>query len=351
MVELRPASPPAIVKLPIALALTKIDNHIDPEHPLVSLIVVTYNGVGHLADFFAALAATRYAPYEILVVDNASPDGTARLVAEGYPQARLIANADNRGFGRACNQGGQAARGEYLVFLNPDVIVTPEWLDILVRHMAAQPDAGIICPQTLYPDDRRPTTDDRRPKVNAGDADSATSSSILGPWPGVAETAAVPGCALMIRRAAWQALGGFDEAYFLYWEDTDLCWRAWLLGWRVLEDLEAHVYHERGGSAGGGRWDAERTKNALRTYLKTMRWRRALPFMGLSLAKSLAKIALRRAPGLPGAWAWSARHLGETLTRRRELARARRIDPAALERLADIHARRGRAERRARKRT
>ena len=316
------------------------------EYPLVSLIVVTYRSAAHLPGFFAALAATRYAPYEILVVDNASPDGTARLVAERFPQARLIANAENAGFGRACNQGARAARGEYLVFLNPDVTVTPGWLDTLVRHMAAHPDAGIICPQTLYPDEAGRGTWDR----GLGGETAARAPSPRPQAPGVAETAAVPGCALMVRRAAWQALGGFDEAFFLYWEDTDLCWRAWLLGWRVLEDLEAHVYHERGGSAGGGRWDAERTKNALRTYLKTMRWRSALPFAAATLVKSLAKIALRRARGLPGAWAWNARHLGETLARRRELARARRIDPATLERLADAHARRGRKERRSRAR-
>jgi N-acetylglucosaminyl-diphospho-decaprenol L-rhamnosyltransferase len=101
--------------------------------PLISLILVTYNSADRLADFFAALAATRDAAYETLVIDNASSDRTAQIVAERYPQARLLANARNVGFGRACNQGAQAARGELLVFLNPDVIVTPDWLAILAR--------------------------------------------------------------------------------------------------------------------------------------------------------------------------------------------------------------------------
>ena len=77
----------------------------------------------------------------------------------------------------------------------------------------------------------------------------------------------------------------------------------------------------RRGSAGARRWDAERAKNALRTYLKLMRWRRALPFAAALLAKTLAKIALRRAPDLPAAWGWNWRHLGETLAYRRELMR------------------------------
>ena len=312
---------------------------------MISLIVVAYNSAALLPDFFAAIQETRDANYELLVVDNASSDGTARLVAERYPWARLLASAENAGFGRACNQGARAARGELLVFLNPDVIVTPDWLAILARHMREHPDAGIICPTTLNADER-PRTNDQRP---FREETPGPSSLVFGLSSGVADTAAVPGCAMMVRRAAWQQLGGFDERFFLYWEDTELCWRAWLLGWRVLEDLEARVYHERGGSAGAGRWDAERTKNALRTYLKLMRWRRVLPFAALLLAKTLAKIAIRRAPRLAAAWGWNWRHLGETLAWRRELARARRGDVAALERLIAIHERRGRRERRLRR--
>ncbi|MFN8502092.1 glycosyltransferase family 2 protein [Kouleothrix sp.] len=293
--------------------------------PLVSLIVVTYNSAALAPGCLAALDAAEYAPRELIVVDNASADGTAALVAARFPQARLLANRENVGFGRACNQGAQAARGELLVFLNPDVTVTPGWLAALTRHLAAHPDAAIICPTTLYPDEPPPR--------------AATL---------VAETAAVPGCALAIRRAAWQQLGGFDERFFLYWEDTDLCWRAWLLGWRVLEDFEALVYHPRGGSGGGARWDAEATKNSLRTYLKTMRWRRAVPFAVALALKTVAKIVLRRQLDLPGAWLWNWRHLGETLALRHELARARRGDPARLERLIDAHTRRGRRARRAR---
>src|SRR5262245_50338862 len=119
---------------------------------LVSLIVVTYNSVALLTDFFAALAATTYQPYEVLVVDNASSDGTAAYIAERHPEVKLLANATNQGFGRACNQGARAAGGEMLLFLNPDVIVTPDWLTILVRHLRERPDAAILCPTTLYPD-------------------------------------------------------------------------------------------------------------------------------------------------------------------------------------------------------
>jgi N-acetylglucosaminyl-diphospho-decaprenol L-rhamnosyltransferase len=297
-------------------------NYQQPTTPLVSLIVVTYNSAPLLPDFFAALATTKYAPYEVLVVDNASQDGTPQVLTADYPAIRLIANRENLGFGRACNQGARAARGELLVFLNPDVFVTPDWLAILVRRVAEYPDAAIICPTTLYPDQPAPI-------------------AIVA----VEEAAAVPGCAMLMPRAAWQELGGFDERIFLYWEDTELCWRAWLLGRRVLADLEALVYHKRGGSGGGQRWDAEQVKNGLYTHLKLMRWRRTLPFAALLVGKTLAKLVLRRQPGLLVAWRWNWRHLGQTLAVRRELLRVRRGDPAVLERRIAAHARRQRRER------
>jgi GT2 family glycosyltransferase len=294
----------------------------EPTTPLVSLIVVTYNSAALLPEFFAALATTQYPRYEVLVVDNASQDGTPELVATEHPAARLLANQDNLGFGPACNQGARAASGELLVFLNPDVFVTPGWLGTLVRRAAEHPEAAVICPTTLYPGQPAP---------------AATST--------IEESAAVPGCAMLMPRKVWQQLGGFDEQIFLYWEDTELCWRAWLLGWRVLVDLEALVYHERGGSGGGQRWDAEQIKNGMYTHLKLMRWRRTIPFVALQAGKTLAKLVLRRQAGLLAAWRWNWRHLGYTLAARRELLRARRGDPAALERRIAAHTRRQRAER------
>ena len=120
----------------------------------------------------------------------------------------------------------------------------------------------------------------------------------------------------------------------------------------MLADLEALVYHERGGSGGGGqRWDAEQIKNGLYTYLKLMRWRRVIPFAALLAGKTFAKMVLRRQPGMLDAWRWNWRHLGQTLAARRELLRAGHGDPAALERRIAAHERRQRAERAARRRS
>ncbi|GIV96664.1 MAG: hypothetical protein KatS3mg057_1321 [Herpetosiphonaceae bacterium] len=109
------------------------------------------------------------------------------------------------------------------------------------------------------------------------------------------------------------------------------------------------VYHERGGSTRGRRWDAELTKNSLYSYLKLMRWRRVIPFALLLAAKTLVKLLLLRDPALLQAWGWNARHLGETLRRRRSLTR-RNADLQALERMIDRQNRRLALERRARRR-
>ena len=290
---------------------------------MISLIVITYNSRPLLPAFLAALATTDDHDYETIVVDNASSDGTVELLRAEHMNVRLIANEHNVGFGAACNRGMLAAHGDFFIFMNPDVLVTPPWLTVLRRNMAEHPDAAISCPSTLYPHETR---------------SSAT---------GVANTAAVPGCALMLRRTAWEQIGGFDEAMFLYWEDTELCWRAWLLGWRVLEDLEAVVYHERGGSTGGGRWEAEVAKNALYAHLKLRRWRAVVGFALRLLAKTGLRLG-RGQTALLGAWWWNLRHLPATLRSRRTILRQRRANRTQIERLIALHTERGRRERRER---
>jgi GT2 family glycosyltransferase len=154
--------------------------------------------------------------------------------------------------------------------------------------------------------------------------------------------AAVPGCSMMVRRSAWEELGGFDEHFFLTWEDTELCWRAWLSGWRVLEDLESHVWHLGRGS--WRRWAAEELHNGVYAHLKLMRWRRALPFIGKSVARTLVKLALLRDSALIGTWSRIRAELPAVRAERRrwlqDAGRSRR-----LERLVSAHVWRRRRER------
>lgn len=277
--------------------------------PLISLILVSYESSRLLPKFFTALKETEYEPYEVIVVDNASNDGSIAYLEKYQPQTKVIANSINLGFGRACNQGARVAHGDMFVFLNPDVVVTPSWLTFLVEHINKYPDIAIICPQTLYLDEA------------------------IGKFDGiyVQEKAAVPGCAMMITRRAWQDLGGFDEFYFLYWEDVEICWRAWLRGWRVAVDLQAYVYHDRGGSVGGKSLHGETTKNCLYTYLKLMRWRKVFPFIIYQVARTFAILLLIPQKGMFSAWSSILVQLPEILSKRRAFAKKVCGNPIDLE--------------------
>ena len=213
---------------------------------MISVIVVTYNSAHLLPAFAAALHAdTQAPPYELILVDNASHDAPWQHI----PDAQWIRLDQNLGFGTACNRGAAHATGDYLVFMNPDVCVSPGWLIQLQYHLATHPDVALIAPETLYPGEQR--------TLHTGIADRST----------------LPGAALMVSRHHWQQLGGFDEAIFLYWEDTDLCWRAQSRGYRTVVARDTAVVHQRGGSGGGAHtWLHEYTKNGLYVHLKLQPW-------------------------------------------------------------------------------
>jgi GT2 family glycosyltransferase len=289
------------------------------DRPLVSIVLVTYNDERFLPEYFERLDATTYEPWEQIAVDNGSTDSTRDLLRSRGGRLRLIENARSNGFGAGCNQGSQFARGDFLLFMNADVWVVPDWLDQLVRRMQEESDAGIVSPVTL-PLYKGPEPADRPYR----------------------DVASVPGCSMLVRRTAWEELGGFDEHFFLTWEDTELCWRARLAGWRVLEDLETHVWHLGRGS--WRRWAGEELHNGLYTHLKLMRWRRALPFLGRSAARTAVKLALLRDRSLIAAWSRTARELPGTLEERRRWMQDRKRS-RALERLVTTHRRRRRRER------
>jgi N-acetylglucosaminyl-diphospho-decaprenol L-rhamnosyltransferase len=265
------------------------------EIQLISLIIISYNSAAILPKLLQSIQASSYPHYEIIIIDNAAEAHLPDLVKQIAPQAQLVVNAENKGFGAACNQGAAIARGSVLMFLNPDIEFTPTALETLAQRYRGNPQRGILCPSTLYPNETR----------------EAHNQLI--------DVQQVPGCALMIPKAYWQQLQGFDETMFLYWEDTEFCWRAHMQGIAVQVDLQAIVYHERGGSGGGAQWDAERLKNGIYTHLKLKPWSQAIPFTVLSLFKSLIKWSITRNPQLLEVGRWNWQQLGLTLAKRRML--------------------------------
>lgn len=293
--------------------------------PKVTALVINYDAGDLLERAVQSLVATDYPNLEVRVVDNASPARNRDVLDRVAARVPVVRNPSNLGFGRACNEAARQVDGAYMVFLNPDVVVTQGWLAPLVVAFEADPHIAIASPTTLHADEPPPAET------------------------GLSDTASVPGCSLMIRRRAWDELGGFDDAFFLYWEDTDLCWRAWSAGWRVVESFDSLVYHRRGGSSGAQNWVAEQIRNGTRTYLKNLRWRAVLPFLAKALARTVLHTARTRDTAALKAWTWNVQELKNTLRERRRLRERRAIPAGRLEGLIRDHRARQIRERRERK--
>lgn len=208
----------------------------------LSVVVVSYNSRHFLPACLDSILGQLDPTSELIVVDNGSADGSADLVQQEYPQVRLLRGA-NVGYSGGNNRGAHDAKGEYLVFLNPDTVLQPGALAALIAPLTRHDDVALTTACIVFRD--RPDT------VNT--CGNTTHYSGLTYCRGAerprsqyrhsVEVDAVSGAAFAIRRAVFEELKGFDEQFFMYVEDTDLSWRARLAGYRCLYVPEAVVEH------------------------------------------------------------------------------------------------------------
>jgi GT2 family glycosyltransferase len=231
-----------------------------------AVVVVTHDSRG---DVGRCLDSVRHqpVPLEVVVVDNASTDGTPDLVRQRSPEAQVVALSENVGFGRACNLGARASTAPALLFLNPDASLCPGALPALLRILDDRPDVTVVGPRTRHPDgaiqvstgpdlglwrewrQRRRVLGVRARRSAALRREEARAGRESAPdW--------VSGSCLLVRRRAFEAVGGFDEGYFLYEEDADLCRRLRQDGGRVLFTPAADVVHRLGASMAPLGWRA-----------------------------------------------------------------------------------------------
>ncbi len=227
----------------------------------IDVAIVTFRRKDLVRRCLASLAATDEASLNIVVVDNASGDGTAEAVAREFPDARLIANPDNRGFARATNQAAREGAAPYVLVLNPDARLGPETLGPLLATLEGQPDVAAVGPLLLTEDG----TPDHASKRSFPTVRGALSyfSGLDRVFPGrrqyaatdlgSGETDAINGAFMLMRRDAFEAVGMFDEGYWMYMEDLDLCRRFWARGWKVRFEASSVAWHDKGGSAGAVR--------------------------------------------------------------------------------------------------
>ena len=220
--------------------------------PTLSVIIPNWNGLHYLPQCLDALRRQTYRPLEVIVVDNASTDGSVAGVKARYPEVRLLELDRNLGLTGGINRGIQIAGGEFVASLNNDTEVTPAWAERLVEALLAHPEAGMAASKMLL--------FDRRDVLHsAGDACGVDGIPVnRGVWQKDTgqfdheETIwGACGGAVAYRRAMLDDIGAFDEDLFMYCEDVDLNWRAQLAGYRCVFAPQAIVYHRLSATGGG----------------------------------------------------------------------------------------------------
>ncbi|MGA1997163.1 MAG: glycosyltransferase family 2 protein [Bryobacteraceae bacterium] len=324
---------------------------------MISVIIVNWNRRELLRACLRSLAGQTGVDFETIVVDNGSTDGSAEL-AEAEFGARVIRNADNRGYCAANNQGIAAARGEFIALLNNDAEAEPGWLAALVRACSKREDIGMAASKILVWED--PRRIDKAGHLIFPDGQNrgrGAGAEDRGQFDREEEALWPDGCAALYRKEMLEGIGGFDEDFFAYGDDAELGLRARIAGWRCLYTPEAVVRHHRGATLGkGSAWRLEliernRLLLAMKLFPWSLLWLNPVFFL-VRLGAGLA--AARRGagdtahfPGWRGKWTMACALLrGDAaalllaprmLRKRAAIRRIRRITPAQLRGLLWAH--------------
>jgi GT2 family glycosyltransferase len=224
------------------------------DQPVLSVVIINYlhwDETARLVSQLRANQAIQAGLAEVVIVDNHSPPHPIIPHLRRAPDVSLLRWRHNRGFARAVNEGCRLSRGEWFLLLNPDMTVPPGFLDaVLARcdHLTqAEPRAGVVGFRLGNADGSRQLSTGRFPTLLSTLAGRlwprATRKYTAPPGPGRVPVDWVTGCCLLVRRDCWRELGGLDPHFFLYYEDVDLCRRAWQAGWSVWYDPAAELLH------------------------------------------------------------------------------------------------------------
>ncbi len=241
--------------------------------PLVSIVIVNYKVPHEICQLLRSLRqAELYDSTEIIIVDNASQDDSRTTITTAFPEVSWIALKNNIGFGKACNVASQNSKGKYLLFINPDTLVSQNTLQVSVDFLEKHPEVGIMGPKVIKPDGtfqphcRRsfPTPFNIFSHMT-GLSKMFPKSELFGKYnltyvnPDASmEVDAVSGSYMFMRLSLFKTIGGFDETFFMYGEDLDLCVRCQEKGYKVWYHPDTQIIHFKGKSC---------TKNMIRARM------------------------------------------------------------------------------------
>jgi len=294
--------------------------------PTVSVVIVNWNGLHYLQDCLTSLRACSER-LEIIVVDNASTDGSIEYLKQ-QADVQLITNSSNLGFAEGNNLGMRQATGDFVLLLNNDTIVERNFLAPLLQAMA-DPHVGACQCKTLTPTDP--------PMIDAYGSCMTWTGFLLHHKYGQPDVPATPpfeifaakAAAFLLRRAALDDAGDFDPDFFAYLEDSDLSWRLWLAGWKIMCVPESVVFHVAGATA--RKLPSEVVmfhsyKNRIAMLVKNLSPGGLVRIVPVHVALTLVLAVvyagwwkLPQARGIARALAWNAAHASDTVLKRRHV--------------------------------
>lgn len=265
----------------------------------VSVIVLNWNGRQFLPECLDSLAAQTLRDFEVVLVDNGSADGSAQFVRDNYPWVNLVELPENIGFAAGNNRGLETAAGEFIVALNNDTRVEPDFLAELLAAAQAAPKVGMVAGKMLnYYHPERIDAVALKIGVNGLGYNIGFGELDTGQYDGGLKAFAPCGGAALYRRAMIEEVGFFDPDFFAYYEDFDLAWRGHLAGWDCVSAPRAVVYHVH--SATSGEWSPFKVYQTHRNkwYVIVKNWpaallARHLPALLLADAASLCLAVLK----------------------------------------------------------
>lgn len=297
-----------------------------------SIVIINWNGKEKLGELFdnclESVANTKYGNFEVIFVDNASTDGSYEYVQSEFKNFRFFRNQENLGFASGNNVGARFCGGDVIVFLNNDTIVDPNWLDEPAK-LFKNLKTGIVQANLRLLND--PTTPD-----SIGHCISVLCMPIENYFFMDESRKPTPifggkGAALFVRKDLFEKLNGFDEDYFFYFEETDLCWRAHLLDYGIYFSPNSIVLHKGGGTFRNGKLLYHRQKNTIASMIKCYELKYLMKYLPLRLLFELAGIFyfLFKKPSLAvgnlKALIWIIRNIGKLLRERSEIQSSRII--------------------------
>ncbi|MBF0573889.1 MAG: glycosyltransferase family 2 protein [Desulfamplus sp.] len=331
--------------------------------PSIDIIIVNYNGMDYLPTCLESLFSSEYPKFSVIVVDNNSSDKSVDWIKSNYPQVAVIKNKENEGFGKANLRGIKYGNSPFFVLLNNDTKVDPEWLLPLMAIMQKEPLCAAACSRLMFMDrpnvinaagggmnfvgygydhDIFSTVPHQHPylsdslSLSSKIATNNSVSQLLAPdFYKTKEVFFPTAAACLIRRSAFDDIGGFDSSFFMYHEDVDLGWRFHLRGYSVKYIPQSVVFHAFGGTSlkSGSLYFRNRLglRHALRSLLKNYEintLKRVIPiFCQLGINNFRAGIPT----GFFRAIIWNFLRLPETIIQRARVQRYRKVTDKELE--------------------